>query len=457
MSSKNTMPKTNKTMGSKNLYLNIILRTCIIALSTLALAFSFSSGAYILGGAFSLFFMILVIELIHFLNKTNRKIAFFFNAIRNDDSTLHFPENIHNPSLKGLYASLNKVNAHIKNIKVELEEQEQYFQAILEHVTVGILTFNEKGNIFLANSSAKNLLNYQYLTHIEQLKRIDHTLYHTIKNIKAGERNLVSINTKSGQVQLSLKANLFKTSQEALMLLAIQDIKSELEEKELDSWIKLIRVLTHEIMNTIAPITSLSQTLMGYYKDSQGQLSPKNIDNTIKGLSVINERGTALISFVETYRKLTRLPKPNKKPVGVLKFCSNIITLFESDPNNKHISYKLEVLPNNLEISADEKQVSQVLINLLKNSSEALAQQEGGKVEVKGFMDGEGHVQITVADNGPGIPSDLLDKIFIPFFTTKDNGSGIGLSLSRQIMQLHGGNLKIVPQYKNGAFFTLTF
>jgi two-component system nitrogen regulation sensor histidine kinase NtrY len=228
-------------------------------------------------------------------------------------------------------------------------------------------------------------------------------------------------------------------------LVAIQDIKNEMETKELESWIKLIRVLTHEIMNSVAPVTSLSQTILGYFKNLDGnQPDEKIIGNTIKGLEIINERGSGLISFVENYRKLTRLPQPDKKPINVGQLLENTIMLIKYEPVNEQVQISWKTNPSDLEIIADKEQISQVLINLIKNSLEALKNLNEGKIMLSGEINTSGRVQITIIDNGPGIPEDLMDKIFIPFFTTKESGSGVGLSLSRQIMMLHNGTLKVV-------------
>jgi signal transduction histidine kinase len=197
---------------------------------------------------------------------------------------------------------------------------------------------------------------------------------------------------------------------------------------------------------------------MGYYKNLEGEVpSAKIITNTMKGLEVINERGAGLISFVETYRKLTRLPQPEKKPVEVKQLFDNTITLLNMEPIDENIRIKWEVNPENLEIAADKKQVSQVLINLLKNALEALKNRPGGTVLLKGEINSEGRAQISVTDNGPGIPDDLMDKIFVPFFTTKESGSGIGLSLSRQIMLLHGGSLKVESTPEKSTTVSLVF
>ena len=435
-------------MASKNFYLQIVIRTILLAASALAMGWLFFGGKlYVPGGLLAMVFIAQIAEIISYLNRTNRKIAFFFDAVRNDDSTLHFPVNTGNKSLDDLNESLNKLNELIKTIKFDLQEQEQYFKTILEQVSIGVITFNEHGNIFLSNSAAKHLLHREQLTHINQLMQVDNNLFSALKGLGPGDHKLVSFNSSSGTVQLSMKSTLFKTAGENLFLVAVQDIKSELETKELESWIKLIRVLTHEIMNSVAPITSLSETILGYYKNNDGKMpSEKVIGNTIKGLEVINERGAGLISFVENYRKFTRIPPPEKKMVKVEQLFDNTITLVNMEAGNEKMSITREVDPPDLEVLADKKQISQVLINLIKNAMEALEVNQNGKITLTGKINSNGRPQITVADNGPGIPRELIDKIFIPFFTTRESGSGIGLSISRQIMLLHGSSLKIVSK-----------
>ncbi len=432
-------------MTGRNFYIKLTLRVCFLAAVALFSGWLiFGLKSYIPGFFILLIFAIQIIELIQYLNRTNQKIAFFFEAVRNEDSTLNFPEKTGNKSLNELNASLNSVNELIKNIKFDLQEQEQYFKTILEHVSIGIITYNEKGNIYLSNSAARELLNHEQLTHINQLIQVDRKLFTTVKELKPGDRRLVSFNGRQGLVQLSLKSTQFKTAQDNFQLVAVQDIKTELETRELESWIKLIRVLTHEIMNTVAPITSLSQTILGYFKNLEGKApDEKIIGNTIKGMEVINERGAGLISFVETYRKLTRLPQPDKQPISLNEFFDGTITLINYRPEKDNVIISGEVIPRNLEIVADKKQLSHVMVNLIKNSLEALKNSENGRILLKGEINKNGRAQISVIDNGPGIPEDLQDRIFVPFFTTKESGSGIGLSLSRQIMQLHGGSITV--------------
>lgn len=432
-------------MASKNLYLNIVFRCLLLAATALAAGgFLFSRNALIAGIFILILFVVQVMWLVIFLNRTNRQIAFFFEAVKNEDSTLRFPVHTGNKAVNDLNSSLNRINELIKTIRFELQEQEQYYKAILEHVSAGIIVYNENGNIILSNDAARNLLDYESLTHINQLMRIDKNLYTAIKELQPGDQKLVSFTGKKQIQQLSVKSTLFKTARENLLLVAFHDVKNEMEVKELESWIKLIRVLTHEIMNSVAPITSLSETILQYYNDLNGNMpSEKVIKNTIKGLEVINERGAGLISFVENYRKLTRIPPPEKKPVSLEQLLDNTLTLINTSPPGNNIPITSEVAPPDLQVLADKKQISQVLINLVKNSVEALKDMPEGTIKIKASLTETGRVQITVADNGPGIPEELMDKIFIPFFTAKESGTGIGLSLSRQIMLMHGGTLKM--------------
>ncbi len=445
-------------MASKNFYLNIVFRTILLAASALVMGWLFFGiRIYMMGGVVVLIFITQIIETINYLNRTNRKIAFFFDAVRNDDSTLHFPVNTGNKSLDDLNESLNKLNELIKTIKFGLQEQEQYFKTILEQVSIGVITINQSGNIFLSNSAARHLLNREQLTHVNQLMQVDKKLFSAIKYLRPGDHKLISFNSSTGTVQLSMKSTAFNTADQNFQLVAIQDIKNEMETKELESWIKLIRVLTHEIMNTIAPITSLSQTISGYFKNLDGKIpDQKTIGNTVKGLEIINERGIGLISFVENYRQLTRLPQPNKKKIALNPFFENTVTLLQVDPIDNKTQIEWGCKPADLEVVADEKQIAQVLINLIKNAEEALKNQENGKISIKAEINENGRSQISVTDNGAGIPNELLDKIFVPFFSTKENGSGIGLSLSRQIMQMHNGILKVESQPQKTTF-TITF
>jgi len=450
-------------MFSKNLYFNIILRVSFIVVLSVLLGYfividqslRFSIICFLL-----IFF--LTINLVSYLNTTNKKIRFFFDSVRNDDSNLSFPVGTRNAGLSELYQSMNTVNQQIQQLKIENRQQEQYFGILLEHLATGIITYDNQGFILHANSSAKKLLSIDVLTHLKQIERKDQKLYQTINSIKPNERRLIAITTEQGEIQLSLKATSFRTNDKELVILSIQDIKNELDEKEIESWMKLIRVLMHEIMNSITPITSLSESLSNIYSTGGKPVLPdkvnsKTIATTLLGLNVIKEQGKGLMSFVESYRKLTRVPEPEKKLFKVADLMSRVQILYNSLEKSDRIDLSVSLKNPDLEIFADQNLISQVLINLLKNALEANENNRNGKIRIAASVDINNHPEICVIDNGPGISEENLDEIFVPFFTTRQNGSGIGLSISKQIMKAHEGNLKVRSVPGKETLFCLTF
>ena len=404
----------------------------------------------------------MTVNLITYLNSTNKKIRFFFDSVRNDDSNLSFPYETGNAALNELYQSMNRVNHQIQQLKIENRQQEQYFRTLLEHLAAGIITFNDKGFILHANSSAKKLLSLDILTHLQQIEQKDRKLFEIIRSIKPFERKLIAVNAEGGEIQLSLKATSFRTKENELVILSIQDIKNELDEKEIESWMKLIRVLMHEIMNSITPITSLSESLSNIYSTDgkpvlPGQINVKTIATTLQGLNVIKEQGKGLMSFVESYRKLTRVPEPEKKLFKVADLMRRVQILYYSLEKSDRIKLSVSLKKPDLEFFADQNLISQVLINLVKNALEANENNKKGKILIIASEGINDHHEICVIDNGPGISGENIDEIFVPFFTTKPNGSGIGLSISKQIMRVHGGNLKVRSVPDKETVFCLSF
>ena len=429
----------------------------------LLIAFSAISTWIILSSASNLYSIIpilvvalLVYRIIKLYNTTPEKIAYFLNAVENEDSMLHFPEKTRHKANAEMNKSLNRVNKLIQEVKIRNREQEQYYSLMLEQVATGIVVVNENGNVMQANSAAKNLLNYQSFNHIEQLKRIDTNLFNTFYRLKNGETHqFLKLTYKNNITHLSLRATSFLSHGDNLRIISVHDISNELDAKELESWQKLIRVLAHEIMNSITPITSLSETLLNYFIPPEKPLDKKTVANTVKGLEVINERGTGLIRFVESYRKLTRLSKPVLKHVNLRNLIEHLMLLLENEADFQRIQFNVETETPDIGIKADEAQLSQVLINLIKNAMYAVKDLKEPCISVRAHYTQNGRCEIQVIDNGPGIPSEIMEQIFIPFFTTKENGSGIGLSLSRQIMKNHGGSIEAVSS-PGSTVFTLT-
>ncbi len=447
-------------MVSRNIYLQLIFRIIFLSITAIGMAFFYFKDNYIL----SVFLLVILIAqtyfLIQYINQTNRKIAYFFDAIKNEDFTLRFPEKLSIKSLEELNHSLNMLNEMIQDIHLKKQAQEQYYQEIIKQAEIGIMTFNTKGHILFANPKIEDLFNYTPLNHIKQLSQVDTKLYELFADNKPFERKLVQLTNEREKKQIALKSTATTLNGNEMLLVVAQDIHQELDEKETDSWVRLIRVLTHEIMNTITPITSISESVLKYYKTDDGLVPLENyteghIQNTVKGLEVIKEQGGNLMEFVQSYRSFLSLPKPDKTLVSARKLLGKIKLLMSQESQNSHISFEVETNPDSLELYIDEKQISQILINLSKNAFQSLGNRENGAIKITAGTARDNKKYISVWDNGPGIPEDLIEEIFVPFFTTKNTGTGIGLSLSKQIMHLHGGSMSVVS--RENTRFTLTF
>lgn len=447
-------------MVSKNIYYQLILRIIGIAVSALLAAYLFFNQNYLLGSMVGFFFIGQAYGLIYYVNQTNRKIAYFFDAIKNEDFTLRFPEKLSVKSLEELNHSLNMLNSMIQDIHLKKQVQEQYYQEILRQADIGIFTINSKGHILYANPTVQNLLNYRPLNHVKQLKQIDPTLYDLFEALEPFESTVYSLGNERGKKELTLKCTPITIEGQKLLLVVVHDIQKELDDKETDSWVKLIRVLTHEIMNTITPITSISESILKYFKKGNEISTPAEfgelqIKNTAKGLEVIKEQGNDLMSFVQSYRTFLSVPEPDRSLIPAKKILEKVRLLLQEYTNDHPIALELHCEPEHLELYIDEKQLTQVLLNLGKNAQQAIADKEDGRIVIQAGFDPQGKKCITVTDNGPGIPPDLLDEIFVPFFTTKNTGTGIGLSLTKQIMRLHGGAIRVVSN--ETTTFTLSF
>ena len=322
------------------------------------------------------------------------------------------------------------------------------------------MTYNEKGHILFSNPTVEQLLNYRPLNHIKQLSQIDRQLYEIFAELKPFDRRLFLLSNEREKTQLALKATVLSFEGKQLLLVTVQDIHKELDEKETDSWVRLIRVLTHEIMNTITPMTSISESVLKYYKKGNTLISPNEIDqthieNTAKGLEVIQEQGGDLMEFVQSYRSFLNLPPPDRALVPVQKMLDKLIVLLEQQVKTQNIRFEVVTVPEDMELFIDEKQISQILINLGRNAIQAMEGQDQGLIKITAAINDRGKKYIEVLNNGPAIPPDLLDEIFVPFFTTKKTGTGIGLSLSKQIMHLHGGSILVASNERTA--FTLLF
>ncbi|WP_371291773.1 PAS domain-containing sensor histidine kinase [Bacteroides sp.] len=366
-----------------------------------------------------------------------KRVLFMIDALENNDNAIHFPEEKTTPETRDINRALNRVGHILYNVKSETAQQEKYYELILDCINTGVLVLNDNGAIYQKNNEALRLLGLNVLTHIRQLSKVDVTLMQKVEFCRTGEKLQITFNNERGTVNLSIRVSDITIRKEHLRILALSDINSELDEKEIDSWIRLTRVLTHEIMNSVTPITSLSDTLLS--------LSDTHDEEIRNGLQTISTTGKGLLAFVESYRRFTRIPTPEPSLFYVKAFIDRMVELARHQNTCENITFHTDISPADLIVYADENLISQVVINLLKNAIQAIGTQAGGKIEISARCNDSEEVLIEIKNNGPAIPPEIADHIFIPFFTTKEGGSGIGLSISRQIMRLSGGSITLLP------------
>ena len=384
----------------------------------------------------------------------NRKLAYFFQALENDDYSIHFPEHGGSHSERFLNGVLNRIKDILQNTRLEIQQREQFYELIINSVSSGIVALDERGFVTQNNQVALKLLGLEIFTHVNQLERVSPALKLLVTGIRPGESRRVTFTNERGSVQLLVSASRILLRDKPITLLVMNDIENELDEKEIDSWVRLIRVLSHEIMNSIAPVTSLSDTLLSMHSDPE--ITPDDLKrNTENGLKVISETGKGLISFVESYRKFTRIPRPERELINLNEFIQRAVILSSTEPNFPEVTIDICIEPEDLKVFADPNLMGQVLLNLMKNAFYALRGREDAHITLSAEHGPTGKVLIRVRDNGPGIPPEIMNEIFVPFFTTKEEGSGIGLSVSRQIMRMHGGNLKASSIEGKETVFTI--
>lgn len=373
-----------------------------------------------------------------------KQVLFMIDALENDDNTFRFSETFGNSENKQINRALNRVGRILYNVKAETAQQEKYYELILDVVSTGLLVLNDSGSVYQKNKEALRLLGLNIFTHVRQLGRIDTTLMEEMENCRSGDKRQVMFHNERGVVNLSISVSEIYIHKEHLRILALNDINNELDEKEIDSWIRLSRVLTHEIMNSITPITSLSDTLLSMVESKDEEIS--------HGLQTISVTGKGLLAFVESYRKFTCIPTPEPSLFYMKAFIERMIELARHQNPCEHITFSSKITPADLILYADENLISQVVTNLLKNAIQAIGNQPNGRIDILSHSNEAEEVIIEIKNNGPQIPQELIEHIFIPFFTTKEGGSGIGLSISRQIMRVSGGSLTLVQDEKETRF-----
>ena len=397
-------------------------------------------------------------SLVAYVEKTNRDLTRFLDAIKYSDFSQTFAHTGLGSSFTELKAAFNEVIEKFQKTRAAQEEHFRYLQTVVQHVGIGLIAFNSEGEVSLLNNAAKRLLNVSHLKNIKSLAGSSEKLVEALFRLTSGQKALIKLKQHDQLMQLAVYATEFKLQHQRYTLVSLQNIGAELEEQEMEAWQKLIRVLTHEIMNSITPISSLASTANELLKDvvANGEAGD-SLDDISNALQTIRNRSEGLSNFVDAYRNLTRIPRPNFQIFPIQGLFERITMLMRTQAAAGKVDLRSEIRPVSLELTADPELVEQVLINLAFNAIQAVAEQLDARVILSARMDERGRVLIQVEDNGPGILPEVLDKIFIPFFTTKKGGSGIGLSLSRQIMRLHRGTISVQSEINTRTVFTLRF
>lgn len=453
-------------MGFKNFRLQCLMRVIVLGMtmalfSYLALQTTLYATLLLVGAAI----VYQTLALIRYVEITNRQLTRFLQSIEYADLSQTFTGLRLGSSFEVLYTAFADVTNAFRKVRAEREEQYRYLQTVVQHVGVGVVAFQPNGDVELMNTAARRLLRTRTSIHnLAALTSDNSTLVETFINLKPGDKALVKI----GELQLALHTTAFKMQDRQLKLVSIQNIQSELEEKEMAAWQDLIRVLTHEIMNSITPIASLASTANDliavdrHRREDTATDADEATDDEVMGdiqtaLQTIQSRSEGLLHFVDTYRDLMRIPPPEFQIVPIIDLFERVERLLQSQVSEHGITMRVNVEPKSLEVTADPELIEQVLINLMANAIQALEGQPEPTIDLRAYLNEQGRVILQVTDNGPGILEDVQEKIFIPFFTTKQEGSGIGLSLSRQIMRLHRGTIRVRSAPHTETTFTLRF
>jgi len=439
------------------------MRVLLLTLTCLALFITLNSS-YIFTPILVVALIIYQVwALIRYADRTNRELASFLESIRYSEFTRSFKITGKGSSFDELNEAFNDVMKDFQQLRSEREEHFHYLQSIVQNIDISILAYQRDGTVEMINPAAKKLFQINTLRNINKLRPLSEKLANTLLSINPGENKLVKVQDEEDLLQLAVYATEFKVKDKTILLTTIKNIQSVLEEQETAAWQKLIRVLTHEIMNSIAPISSLSSTVENMVEPyATGEKKALEIEmetiGEIQGaLQTINKRSTGLMTFVESYQSLTKVPEPVFEVVAMKDLLANVHLLMKKEAHKHEVDFSLSVEPDSIELQIDEQMIVQVLINLVKNSIQALQNSENRRIQLKGFYNKRGRPCIQVSDNGQGILDDVIDKVFIPFFTTKRSGSGIGLSLSRQILRLHSGSITAQSTPGQETVFTMTF
>ena len=431
----------------------VALRLALVAGTAAAAGAAWTGGYVGLALVAGLVGLGVAAALVRYTEKPARDLTRFLESLRYDDASQRVTSEGRGATFDALAAAFGRVGDTFQTLRAEREEQTRYLQTVVRHVGVALLAFRPDGEVTLINHAARRLLGVSRLRALDGLARVAPGLPGRLLALQSGERALVRVEQDAGTLVLLAHAAQFRLLDAPYTLVSLQDIGAELEEQEMEAWQRLTRVLTHEIGNSVAPIASLAGTANGLLRS--GAPSPEDAADVREALATIERRSQGLMRFVEAYRSLTRIPKPTFALFPVRDLFGDAQTLLRTSFRTAGVALEADVEPAGLELVADRALIEQVILNLLLNALQAI-DGSGGRVTLRAHVGPSGRAVVEVEDNGPGIPAEALGRVFVPFYTTKAAGSGIGLSLSRQVLRLHGGRL-LVRSRPGSTVFTLQF
>ena len=405
---------------------------------------------------------IITFNLMRMTERSNENFTQFINNIsHNDFSSTTSHSNVEDSAQQFVSAQRTLLEKYRK-LKADRSAQHEYLHLVVEHVETALLCFDDKGNVEIINQAAKDILKNRYISTLKKVDALSPELAQALRSIKAGESRVLKVSIGNDNLQLMLTATEFRLMDKYQKLVSMQNIQSALDEKEIESWQKLIKVMTHEIMNSMTPIVSLSNHLEDVFHEKELTETGIAADteqyrDIVQGIGTIASRSQGLLRFVQAYRSLSNLPRPVLTQIPISSLFKHMSTLLEEQMSETGIVLECEVVPESLSVMADKNLMEQILLNLLNNASDAVSGVEGAKIELRASLLGHGKVIIQVKDNGCGISKSFLDDIFTPFFTTKETGTGVGLSLSRQLARLNNANLSAQSDEGKGSCFQLLF
>jgi len=433
--------------------IGIMVRVSLIVGFSWLAAHQWAVGNFGISGCILLLIFFTAFNLFNYATTLNKKLSRIFDSIQYQDFAITFKsDNAKGNSFATLNNSLNAVIKSFNQVRAEREATLHFIQAIIQQINVGILSYNTEGKIELVNQAANKLLSIYKLSYISSIKNQHPEIYQLMTTLPSGESKLLKVN--SGEISMSVKEIILRDRK--IRLIALHNIRTELQARELEAWQNLTKVLRHEIMNTVTPIVSLSETMKDILETDlytvTDPLQKSGVDDLKNAIHTVNNRSKGIMNFVNAYREFTNIPLPNLTEVNVSTIFQDVQALYETRDKQ---AIQFEII-HDFTILADPDQIEQVLINIIKNAVEATEMTQNPMISIRAYIDHQKKT-IEVSDNGIGVLTEDSEKIFVPFYTSKPTGSGIGLSLSRQIMQMHGGSLEYLPNKPFGSRFVLIF